>query len=131
MFLRNGMSRVALFLYLITPTLSELSAQIDAGSRQKSSAVILSGAINPRVRPEDDLGPVKSTREMAQMTLVFRRTLGQQAMLDHLLEELQDPTSPNYHQWLTATEFGESFGASTDQLNRAADWLRSQGFTVE
>jgi uncharacterized protein (TIGR03437 family) len=65
------------------------------------------------------------------MTLVFQRTPEQRADLNRLLEQQQNPSSPNYHNWLTPEEFGERFGASADTLNRMAAWLRTEGFTVE
>jgi subtilase family serine protease len=90
----------------------------------------LNGVVNPRVRREDDSGPVETARKLSQLTLVFRRTPEQREALDRLLEELQDPSSSNYHNWLTPDEFGDRFGTSAENLNRAADWLRSEGFVV-
>ena len=43
---------------------------------------------------------------------------------------MQDPSSPRYHQWLNPEQFGERFGASVTDINRTAEWLRSEGFTV-
>ena len=65
------------------------------------------------------------------LTLVLSRTPEQKAALSRLLGELQDPASPNYHKWLTPEQFGSRFGSSTDTLNRVAEWLRSEGFTVQ
>jgi uncharacterized protein (TIGR03437 family) len=92
---------------------------------------MLSGTINPRVQREEDRGPVESTQRLSHMTLVFSRTPQQRAALNRLLQELQDPSSPNYHKWLTPDEFGEHFGASAESLHRVSDWLRSEGFVVE
>ncbi|HJZ95294.1 MAG TPA: protease pro-enzyme activation domain-containing protein, partial [Candidatus Solibacter sp.] len=64
------------------------------------------------------------------MTLALQRTSEQRAALDHLLRELQDPASPNFHKWLTPDEFGGRFGVSNENLTRVADWLQSEGFTV-
>jgi subtilase family serine protease len=131
MLFRIGLSRLALLLYLVTSPLPRILGQISVESQRTVGSVRLSGSISPRARREDDRGPVDSARKLSHMTLVFRRTPEQRAALDRWLEELQNPSSPDYHKWLTPEEFGERFGASTDNLNRAADWLRSEGFTVE
>ena len=69
--------------------------------------------------------------QMQRMTLFFQPTAEQQAALDKLLVEQQDPTSPNYHKWLTPEEFGDRFGISAQDINTLTAWLRSQGFTVD
>jgi uncharacterized protein (TIGR03437 family) len=78
-----------------------------------------------------DLGPVDSTKRLSHVTLALKRTPDQTDALQRLLAEQQDPSSPNYRKWLTPEEFGERFGASADDLNRIADWLRSEGFTIQ
>ncbi len=90
----------------------------------------MSGAINPRIRLQDDRGPVETGLRLSQLNLEFRRTPEQRAALDRLLAELQDPSSPNFHKWLTPQEFGARFGASAENLNRVVEWLRSEGFEV-
>ena len=78
-----------------------------------------------------DQGPASPTQPMQRMTLVFKPTAEQQAALDQLLVEQQDPSSPNYHKWLTPEEFGDRFGVSAQDINTLAAWLTSQGFTVD
>jgi uncharacterized protein (TIGR03437 family) len=63
--------------------------------------------------------------------LGLRRTEAQQKALDRLLEELQDPSSPNYHHWLTPEEFGARFGASATDIAQVTAWLKSEGLAVE
>jgi len=64
------------------------------------------------------------------VTLIFRRSAGQQAELDRLLEELRSPQSPNYHRWLTPEQFADRFGLSPDDLAKLTGWLESQGLHV-
>jgi subtilase family serine protease len=47
-----------------------------------------------------------------------------------LLREQQDPTSANYHQWLSPEEFADRFGVAAPDFQRVVDWLRSQGLTI-
>ena len=87
--------------------------------------------LHPLARTQFDQGPASPTLQMQRMTLFFQPTAEQQAALDQLLIEQQDPTSPNYHKWLTPEEFGDRFGISAQDINTLTAWLRSQGFTVD
>lgn len=53
-----------------------------------------------------------------------------QAQLDELSEEQQDPSSPQYHHWLTPAEFNQRFGPSDADVAQITQWLKGQGFTV-
>ena len=50
--------------------------------------------------------------------------------LDALLAAQQDPTSAQYHRWLTPAEFAERFGPGTAALNSVAATLRLFGMQV-
>ncbi len=58
-------------------------------------------------------------------TIYFR--VNNEADLDYLLTEQQDPQSANYQKWLTPTEFGERFGLSATAHQNMLDWLESAG----
>lgn len=96
-----------------------------------ASAVRLRGTLAPRARAELDRGAVAADKPMQHMTLVFSRTPAQQAALDQLLAEQQDPASPNYHKWLTPEEFGDQFGLAEADVALMSAWLATQGFTVD
>jgi subtilase family serine protease len=68
--------------------------------------------------------------DIAGMKLMLKRTDGQTADLEQLLEDQRDPLSPSYRQWLTPEQFGERFGASPGDIATLTEWLGSQGFTV-
>jgi subtilase family serine protease len=53
-----------------------------------------------------------------------------QAQLDELAQEQQDPTSPEYHHWLTPTEFSQRFGPTDADVAQITQWLTGEGFTV-
>ena len=57
-------------------------------------------------------------------------TLRNRAQLEELLGEQQDPSSPNYHKWLTSDEFKRRFGPTEDEMRVVSKWLMSSGFTV-
>jgi pseudomonalisin len=53
-----------------------------------------------------------------------------QAERDRLAAELQDPTSPHYHHFLTPDEYNRRFGPTQADVDQVSNWLTSQGFTV-
>ena len=77
-----------------------------------------------------DRGAVSEDFALRGMTITLRRTPAQQIGLEQLLAEQQNPSSPNYHKWLTPEEFADRFGASSEDLARLRGWLESNGMQV-
>jgi subtilase family serine protease len=68
---------------------------------------------------------------LSHITVTLQRTPEQHAALDRLLEEQQDPASPNFQRRLTPEEFAAHFGATDDTVNRITNWLLTEGLSVE
>jgi Pro-kumamolisin, activation domain len=96
-----------------------------------ASPVRLQGTLAPRARADLDRGLVAATMPLDRITMVFARTAAQQADLDRMLAAQHDPTSPEYHKWLTPEEFGDRFGLADADLSLVGAWLTAQGFTVD
>ncbi len=92
--------------------------------------VTLRGNTHPLARPEFDQGPVAADLALDHMLLVLKRSPAQESALKQLLEEQQQPSSPNYHHWLTPEEFGRRFGPSDHDIEVMTAWLESQGLQV-
>jgi subtilase family serine protease len=92
--------------------------------------VALDRGAHPLALPEHDVGRLEGAKVLPAMALVFRPSPEQKAERDRLLDEIQRPGSPSYHKWLTPEEYANRFGASADDLQRAGNWLASQGLTV-
>ena len=90
----------------------------------------LKGNVNPKARAEFDRGRVTPSMPMGHLLLSLQRTPEQQASLDRLLADLQNPASPKFHQWLTPEQFGDRFGVSKRDYEKTLSWLTSRGFTV-
>src|ERR1035438_9048576 len=60
------------------------------------------------------LQPVASLPATNHLQLVLGLPLRNQPALAGLLQDLQDPASTNYHQWLTPEQFTEKFGPSAE-----------------
>ncbi len=101
------------------------------GAIDNKVRVTRTGNRHPLARAEYDRGIAPSDLRMARMMLVLDSSPFQQQELDALVESQQDPSSPQFHQFLTPEEFGQRFGVAEDDLAKTANWLTSQGFTVE
>ena len=95
-----------------------------------TETVEIQNSVNPKVGHSKDLGPVSADTRLQSMMLQFSMSAEQQAALDQLLNDQQNPASPRYHQWLTPAQFAAQFGLSSADLGKVKDWLGSQGFTV-
>ena len=92
--------------------------------------VQIEDSVNPRVNRSRDLGELAPETPLESMTLQFSMPPEQQAALDQLQADLQNPASPRYHQWLTPAQYAAQFGLSDSDLAKVKAWLSSQGFTV-
>jgi subtilase family serine protease len=63
-----------------------------------------------------------------ELTIVLG--LRNQAALEQLLADQQNPASPRYHRWLTPKEFADRFGPTDQQVGQVTDWLKGEGFAV-
>jgi len=102
-----------------------------ANGQVQSGFVRLEGTISSKIRPEDDQGLVDANKRLPSITMSFRRTVEQHAALDQLLRDQQDPSSADFHKWLTPEQFAERFGITSDDVNQVAAWLRAEGFIVD
>jgi hypothetical protein len=64
----------------------------------------------------NDAGAVPAQLSMNNITLALARSSQQQQAFEQLLRDQQDPTSPEYHHWLTPDEIGERLGLSDSDI---------------
>lgn len=65
-----------------------------------------------------------------QLNLSVGMQLRNTSALDGLLSSLNDPTSPQYHQYLSPAQFEQLFAPTSDQVQQVVSFLQSQGFSV-
>ncbi len=65
---------------------------------------------------------------MPDLIVMLKNSTTQQQGLSQLIQQQQDPASPNYHKWLTPEQYADQFGVSPHDVKQVADWLQSQGF---
>jgi hypothetical protein len=78
----------------------------------------------------NDRGSAPDAMPMPNMLLQLRRPAAQEQALQTLIDQLHDPNSPNYHQWLSAEQLGAQFGPAASDIQTITDWLQQHGFTV-
>jgi uncharacterized protein (TIGR03437 family) len=104
---------------------NRITARVDNSRR-----AALKGHLHPLAQAANDEGPEDSTFDLPRLSVMLKPSEAQQAELDKLLAEQQDPASPNYHKWLTPEEYADRFGVSQDDMDKITAWLQSQNFSA-
>jgi subtilase family serine protease len=119
---------IGISFYICTALTRPVGAggQDPAGSTPGVKQVI--GDVPALAKPENFTG-YKPLTDSVRMLISF--DLQHPKELQELTEQLYDPASPLYHQWLTPEEFGRRFGRSEKEFNRAVQWLQEQGMEVD
>ena len=101
--------------------LSALSVPIHAQERQ-ALATHAAAPVGAQV-----IGRVPASQ---RLSLAISLPLRNQDQLNTLLKQLEDPTSPNYHHYLSPAQFAEQFGPTVEQYQQVISFMQAQGFTV-
>jgi hypothetical protein len=89
----------------------------------------LLGSTRPEANALNDRGRVDDGMVFDHLFLQLRRPPEQELALNRLIDALHDPSSPNFHKWLTAAEFG-AYGLAEPDLNVITAWMGSHGLKV-
>src|SRR5580700_8570202 len=101
------------------------------GHIDSSRVKAVAGSLHRLAQAQYDQGPVDPTMRMEYMQMLFQPSAAQQADLDKLLIDQQNPSSASYRKFLTPEQFGERFGLSFSDQSKVVAWLASEGFTVD
>jgi subtilase family serine protease len=96
----------------------------------EQATVTLAGNLRPEAKAANDRGAVPDDLMLEHVQLLLKRAPETEARLARFIDELHDPASPNFHQWLTAEQFGRIYGPAEDDVRAVTDWLESHGLTV-
>jgi len=91
---------------------------------------VLAGNTRPEAQSENDGGAVADDLLMDHMILQLTRSAADEQTLKQYIDSLHDPASPNFHKWMTASQFGSSWGTAANDREVVTEWLQSHGFTV-
>src|SRR5262245_34316341 len=64
-----------------------------------------------------------------QIAVILTLDLRDKAGVDALIAAQHDPSSPQYHQWVSPEEFQARFGPLPEDIEAARQFLQAQGFT--
>ena len=117
------LTAVPLFALTVAPRIS-----FSVSSSEMSR---LPGSLHPLAQPQFDTGRMAAHTRLNGISIVFNRTAAQQAALNELIAEQQNPASPLYHQWLTPDQFAARFGMAQSDLDKVESWLEQQGFSID
>ncbi len=79
---------------------------------------------------DDHLKPLRDLPPTNHLNLAIALPLRNQAELDQLLQEISDPSSPNYRHYLTPQEFTEKFGPTQSNYDAVINFAKASGLTV-
>ncbi len=93
--------------------------------------VVLKGSMTARADARDDRGPMDASRKLTGVTLLLKPSAAQQSALEQLIEDQQNPESPEYHHWLTPEQYADRFGLSPADFAKVGEWLKAEGFSLD
>ncbi len=96
----------------------------------ESKPVHLAGNTRPEANAINDRGAVADDFALEHMELQLRLPAENEQALDQLIDQLHDPNSPSFHQWLTPEQFQQQFSPAAADVSAVTGWLQSHGFTV-
>jgi trimeric autotransporter adhesin len=115
------------------PLAAQTSAAINrvVSPIDETNLVPLRGNVHPMAQARYDRGPAPESTRTGRIMLVLERSATQQQALTQYLADLQNPSSPNYHKWLTPAQYGAQYGISDADLQTVEGWLQGHGFKIE
>jgi subtilase family serine protease len=96
-----------------------------------ANRVPMSGHHPAWANPQNDVGAVPADLPIERLTLVLARSPLVEQAYTQFLKDQQNPTSPDYHHWLTPVQIGKRFGASSHDIHAVTVWLQSQNLHVD
>ena len=87
----------------------------------------LTGHLTPDIAKTPIVGPLSPTMPIElSVGLPVRNGSG----LDQLVQQVSDPKSPSYRQYMTVPQFADNFGATASDYQAVLNWAQSKGLTV-
>ncbi|HUK82260.1 MAG TPA: protease pro-enzyme activation domain-containing protein, partial [Verrucomicrobiae bacterium] len=84
----------------------------------------------PRVVKRLNLRPIGQLPDTNRLYLAIGLPLRDRGALETFLQQLYDPASPLYHQYLTPEQFAEKFGPTQQDYQAVSDFAKANGLQV-
>jgi subtilase family serine protease len=107
------------------------ASNLGASSVDSSNRVVLHGQRPSWALAGKSQGRVPDNTMLEHLVVVLKRSPQQQKAFEQFLQQQQNPSSPNYHRWLTPVEVGKRFGCAQQDIDGITAWLRGQGLRVD
>ena len=113
---------------LAIPVVAQSQRPQIRGPVEETATVRIPRSHHPLATAANDVGRASGELPMDRIQLILTISADQQAQLEQLLRDQQDPASGEYHRWLTPEQFGERFGPAQQDIDAVSAWLASRGF---
>ncbi len=97
---------------------------------EEARMVTLAGNVRREANALNDRGAVSKDVQLDHMLLQLKRPADREAALNHAIEEMHRPGSPDFHRWLTAEQLGAQYGPNPADIAAVTGWLKNHGFEV-
>lgn len=98
---------------------------------EPSRTAVVGGHVHRLAQPAFDRGAVDPGKQLNYLVLLVKPSTAQQAGLDSLLFDQQNPSSASFRNWLTPEQFAGRFGLNSSDQSKVVAWLNSQGFSID
>ncbi|HET7206298.1 MAG TPA: Ig-like domain repeat protein [Terriglobales bacterium] len=122
--------QVSLMLTLASLGYSQVQHPRITQAIDNNTVIRIANSQHPLATRANDRGRVDPNLPMERMLLVLKPGPEQQTAMERMLNDLHNPESPSYRQWLTPEKFGEAFGPADADVSQITSWLQQQGFRV-
>jgi hypothetical protein len=100
------------------------------GDWHTSALISLPNSKPPLPPGSADTGLAPASTRLDRMLLLLDPSTAQKKALDTELANQLDPSSSEFHRWLTPSAFADAYANSASDVAAIASWLQSQGFQL-
>ncbi len=128
---RVGLPVIGVAFSLLLPLLAVAQGGARARLTQpidETVRVELKGHVHPAIERSQDLGDADPTLPTGKMFLQLRASASQEQELNQFLVNAQNPSSADFHRWLTPATFASRFGIAQSDQATLKTWLIRHGF---
>ncbi len=91
----------------------------------------LRGQVHRAIRDSEDLGDADPGLRAERVIMLLQGSAAQDADLEQFLKNVQTPSRPDFHRWLTPKSFGQRFGVAAADTAVIRAWLQSKAFRID
>src|SRR5580658_9705823 len=120
-----GITFLAVVVFALTFNLNtnaEAKRHLITQKIDESKLVTLTGNTRPEANKTNDRGAVSGDLALNHLMLQLRRPSELETALAKYIDELHNPKSENFHDWLSAKQVGASYGLAQEDIDTLTGW---------